>query len=415
MASRIEQGFQRQLQHLPDSTRRLLLAAAVEPLGDITLLWRAVPHLGIDLAAAAPAEDSRLITFGGRVTFRHPLVRSAIYRSARVTDVRAVHAALAAATDAERDPERRAWHRAHAVVGPDEEVAVELERAAKGAAGRGALVTARGLLERAMELTPDPMRRGGRALDASIMGMWTAEFHSVLRTLDAAEMGPLNPSQRAWVAMLRAGVVAGLTLAPATPLYLEAASLFHALDAATAREAYLLALGTQMMAGRLAGASRLREVAQAARASPPAPEPPRPIDVILDGMAVRLSDGFEAGLDAARRAVAACLDEERPTHAFLLWLRWAPPLAPDVWDDDHWDRVTEHVVRLNRDAGAFASLPIALEFRAEFELYAGNLDARRSSSPKPPPSPNCSDGPRLSTRLPRSQHGVAATRPTLST
>ena len=112
MASRIEQGFLRQLHHVPAETRRLLLAAAVEPLGDVTLLWRAADRLDIKPEAAIPAEDLGLISLGGRVTFRHPLVRSAVHRSASVSELRAVHSALAEATDAERDPERRAWHRA---------------------------------------------------------------------------------------------------------------------------------------------------------------------------------------------------------------------------------------------------------------------------------------------------------------
>jgi DNA-binding CsgD family transcriptional regulator len=374
MATRIEQGFLRQLQQVPADTRRLLLAAAVEPLGDVTLLWRAADHLGIDPEAATPAEDSGLITLGGRVTFRHPLVRSAVYRSAAVSELRAVHAALASATDAQRDPERRAWHRAHAAAGPDEEIASELERAAQGAAGRGDLVTAGSLLKRAMELTPDPTRRGSRALDAALWGTWTSQWDSTLESLEAAELCPLDPMQRALVMLLRAASVSAAKRAPGTPLFLEAAELFHSLDAALARVAYFDALGAQMMAGRLEAEERLREVARAARSAPPAPDPPRSVDVVLDGFAVRLTDGFEAGLLPARRALDACMEETVTSRGFLEWVWFAPLLAPEFWDDARWDRVTEHTVRLNRDVGAFSTLPIALEYRAEFELYAGNLD-----------------------------------------
>ena len=136
MASRIEQSFVRQLHSLPDETRRLLLTAAAEPVGDVPLLWRAAERLGIGPDAAAPAAAAGLIELGPRVRFRHPLVRSAAYRSAEPPDRRAVHRALADATDADTDPDRRAWHRAHAATGPDEAVACELEHSSDRARGR---------------------------------------------------------------------------------------------------------------------------------------------------------------------------------------------------------------------------------------------------------------------------------------
>ena len=376
MASRIEQGFLRQLEHVPDDTRRLLLAAAVEPIGDVTVLWRAADHLGIGPWAATPAEDLGLIALGGRVTFRHPLVRSAIYRSASASDVRAVHTALAEATDADRDPERRAWHRALAAAGPDEEVALELERAAQRAADRGALITASTLMTRAMELTSDPVRRGSRAVAAALTNSFGGGLvESRLQALAAAELCPLDPLQRARVVWLRAAAMSTIgKLADGVPLFLEAAELFRTLDAAIAREAYLCALGAQMMDSRLGGEQRLRELARAARSAPPGPEPPRPLDVVLDALAVRLTDGYEAGLLPARRALVACIEEAEPNQQFLQWLWFGPLLAPEIWDDERWDSITAHIVRLDRDAGAFAGLPVALEYRAEFELYAGNLD-----------------------------------------
>jgi DNA-binding CsgD family transcriptional regulator len=373
LASRIEQEFQRQLADLPEDTRRLLLTAAVEPLGDVTLLWRAADRLGIAPEAAVPAEDLDLIALGGRVTFRHPLVRSAVYRSASVSEVRAVHEALAGATDAERDPERQAWHRAHAAVGPDEAVALELEAAAQGAAARGALVTSASLLERAMELSPDPAQRGARAVAAALTMMFTAQFETALPVLDAADLCPLDPVQRALVVGLRASIVASSKSAPSAPLFLEGAEILHDLDAASARRAYLDALGSQLMSSRVEGEERLLEVARLALAAPPAPEPVRPLDVILDALAVRLAEGFDAGLVPARLALAACLDEADANFEFLEWVWFGPLLAPEIWDDEQWDRVTEHIVRLNRDAGAFSTLPITLEYRAELEISAGNL------------------------------------------
>ncbi len=136
LTSRIEQGFVRQLNPLPAETRRLLLLAAAEPVGDVPLLWRAAERLGIGPEAAGAAEAAGLIEFGARVRFRHPLVRSAAYRAAPAPERRAVHLALADATDARLDPDRRAWHRARAADRPDEAVAGELERSAGWAQGR---------------------------------------------------------------------------------------------------------------------------------------------------------------------------------------------------------------------------------------------------------------------------------------
>lgn len=375
MASRIEQGFLRQVQQVPADTRQLLLAAALEPLGDVTLMWRAAEHLGLPLEAAGPAEDLGLITLGTRVTFRHPLVRSAVCRAAGVSELRAVHAALADASDPERDPERRAWHRAHAATGPDEDVAAELERAAQGATARGALITAGSLMERAMELTADPAQRGARAVGAALNKIFAAQFDSALQALAAAELCPLDPMSRAWVVWLRAAIVGAAKTAPGAPLFLEAAQILHPLDASIARRAYLDALGAQLMAGRLDGEERLREVASAARSAPPAPVPPRPVDLVLDALAARLADGYDAGVAPARDALAACVEETEPSEEFLEWVWFAPLLAPEIWDNERWDAVTAHVVRLNRDTGAFSTLPIALEYRAEFELHAGNLDS----------------------------------------
>src|ERR1700722_16141861 len=134
LTSRIEQGFVGQLTPLPAPTRRLL--AAAEPVGDVPLLWRAAEQLGIGPEAAEPAEAAALIEIGARVRFRHPLVRSAAYRAAPAAERREVHRALAAATAARLDPNRRAWHHARAADGPDEAVAGELERSADRAQGR---------------------------------------------------------------------------------------------------------------------------------------------------------------------------------------------------------------------------------------------------------------------------------------
>jgi len=374
IAGRIEQGFLRQLQQLPADTRQLVLAASIEPLGDLPLLWRTAGHLSIGVDAAAPAEETGLVTFRGRVRFRHPLVRSAVFRTAGANDVRAAHGALALATDPDLDPERHAWHRACAFAEPDEDVVRELERAAEHAQRRGALVTAAAFLERAAELTADPSLRATRALMATVAKVFAAEYESGLELLATAELCPLDELQRAWLLWLRASVLSGLRRAYDCPqMLLEASALFAPLDASLARESSLNALGTQMYVGRLGGQERMRDVARTALAAPPAPQPLRPIDLMLDAFAVRFTDGYHAGLAPLRRALDACTEEREPGREFLQWQWFAPPMAPEVWDDDRWDRLTTHVVGLNRQAGAVSTLPGALEYRAEFLLHTGDF------------------------------------------
>ena len=203
VAGRIEQSYVRRLQLLPSDTQLLVLTAAAEPLGDPVLLHRAAGTLGIDIAAAGPAQDGGLLELGGRVEFAHPLVRSAAYRSAAADDRHRVHRALADATAAETDPDRRAWHRARATPGPDEEVAAELERSAGRAQARGGVAAAAAFLQRSAELTVDPARRAERALAAAQASFQAGAFEAALGLVATAEAGPLDEFQRARVDLLR--------------------------------------------------------------------------------------------------------------------------------------------------------------------------------------------------------------------
>jgi DNA-binding CsgD family transcriptional regulator len=374
VAGRIEQGFQRQLQDLPADTLRLLLVAAVEPLGDVPLLWRAAEQLGIAVDAASPAEETGLVSLGGRVRFRHPLVRSAISRMASVSDVRAAHRALAEATDPDVDPDRRVWHLAHAVGEPDEAVAHALEVAYVRTRDRGALMTAAALLQRSTELTPDPAIRGRRAIDAARANAYSGQVQAGLELLATAELCPLDPGQQAWALRMRATFMSlSGEISDSARMFLDAGEMSHAFDVPAARGAYVNALGMQMLIGRVDGEGRLRNFAEAARLAPPAPDPLRPIDRVLDALACRLTEGHSASVELARRALQACADEPDLPDQFLQWLWFAPPLAPDIWDDAVWDRVTATVLRRNRDYGAVNTMPMALQYRAELELHAGHM------------------------------------------
>src|SRR4051794_37195792 len=264
LAGRIEQSFLRRITALPQPTQRLLLVAAAEPVGDVSLLRTVAERLGIGMNAAAPAEAAGLIKLGARAQFRHPLVRSAAYRAAEPRDRREVHRALASAIDPGTDPARRAWHQAQAAVEPDEAVAAELERSADRAQGRGGVAAAAAFLRRAAELTPDPAGRGARALAAAQATFEAGSPHAALGVLAAAEMGPSDELRRALLVRLRAQIVfARRRGGDALHLLLEAAHRLERVDEGQAREAYLEALGAAVFAGRLAGGGGVREVAEA--------------------------------------------------------------------------------------------------------------------------------------------------------
>ena len=312
LTGRIEESFVRRLELLSDDARRLLLVAAAEPVGDPLLLWRAAERLGIGPADAEAAEAEGLLAIGGRVTFRHPLVRSAMYRSAAAEDRRAVHLALAEATDRETDPDRRAWHLAAAAAGPDEQVALELERSAGRAQARGGLAAAAAFLRRAVALTRDPARRADRALAAAQASLQAGEFDAALGLAATAEAGPLDEFQRALVDLLRAHVAfaAGLW-SDAPPLLLKAARRLESFDLDLARETYLTAWGAAGLAEDVAARDVLVEICRAVRALPRPPGAPRPRDLLLDGFALLITEGHAAAAPTLQRAVQAVARHSR--------------------------------------------------------------------------------------------------------
>jgi DNA-binding CsgD family transcriptional regulator len=370
LTSRIEQGFVRQLEPFPAGTRRLLLLAAAEPVGDVTLLWRAAERLGIGLEAAAPAEAAGLVEIGARVRFRHPLLRSAIYRAASAPERREVHLALADATDARLDPDRRAWHRARAADGPDEAVAGELERSAGRAQARGGLSAAAAFLQRAAELTPDPAIRVERLLAAAQAKLDVADAASASELLAAAELGPVDELQRARLQRLRAQIAfASQRGRDAPPLLLEAARRLDPLDAAMARETYLEAIASAMFAGRLGTGPDERAVAEAARVSNRVPAE-GPAGRLLDALVTRYTEGYAASVAPLSRAVRA-FGEPDGGGEDRRWLWLACRLAQDLWDDELWHVLATRGVRLARETGALSLLPNALNYLAALNVHSG--------------------------------------------
>jgi DNA-binding CsgD family transcriptional regulator len=358
-------------------TQRLLLVAAAEPVGDPVLVWRAAEQLGIGVQAAV--ETDGLLTIDARVTFRHPLVRSAIYRAASSEERQAVHRALAEATDRDVDPDRRAWHLAQATPGFDEDVAAELERSAGRAQARGGLAAAAAFLERAAALTLEPSRRAGRALAAAHAKHQAGGFDAALGLISIAESGPLDELQRAHVDRLRAQIAFVVSYGrDAPPLLLKAAKRFEPLDVQLARETYLDALSAALVAGRLAAGGGVLEVAKAARTARTAPDPPRAPDLFLDGLAVMIAEGNGAGAPILKRAVSVFCRDDVSKEDGLRWLALACRVAMDLWDDESWELLSTRQVQLARDAGALAVLFIALRGRIGLHLLAGELEAAAS-------------------------------------
>jgi DNA-binding CsgD family transcriptional regulator len=364
---------------LPEATQQLLLLAAAEPIGDATLVWRAAYGLGIEGSSLAPAEDAELVEVGARVRFRHPLVRSAVYRAATLSERRAAHRALAEVTDATKDPDHRAWHRAHAAVGVDEEVAAELERSADRARARGGVAAAAAFLAHATDLTPGPTERGRRALAAAQAKFDAAASDAALELLATAELAQLDELQRARLERLRAEIAFARTRGGDTPTkLLDAARRLEPLDAAMARETHLEAMAAAMFAGRFRDTPSVRDTADAARAAPAGPQPPRAIDLLLDGLATRFTEGYSAGLPPLRRALEAFREVEASTFADVRWLWLACRLAQDLWDDELWYLLATRGLDTARETGALAMLPIAATYRASLHVHAGEFAAASS-------------------------------------
>ena len=376
LTSHVEQVFARRVESLPPDSGRLMLIAAAEPLGDVTLLWRAAEQLRIGPAAAVPAEAAGLVEFGSRVRFRHPLVRSAVYRAASPADRSQVHAALADATDVDADPDRRAWHRAYATMGLDEAVAAELQRSAVRAQRRGGAAAAAAFLQRAAELTPDPARRGARALAGAEAKLDAADPDAASALLATADLCPLDRYERARVRRLRAQIVFSLSRgSDAVPLLLDAANSLAGLDPGLARETYLEAFTAAAFAGRLGNLHNVRETAAAVLATPAEISPLDPLDALMRGIATALSRGYQAGVPPLRLALEAFGRADDDSADVNRWLWLACRIASDLWDDQLWDELASRGVRVAREAGVLSVLPIAECYRAGVHLHAGEFAA----------------------------------------
>jgi len=378
LTARIEQSFERRLARLPRNARRLLLLAAAEPGGDPALMWRAGELLGIPESAADIVESEGLLVLGPQVAFRHPLVRSAVYAAVEPNERRDIHRALAEATDPKLDPDRRAWHRAQAAVGPDEDVAAELERSAARAHARGGVAAVAAFLERAAALTPEPAHRARRLLAAAAAKRDAGDLDGALGLLERIEAGTLDELGEVRIDLLRAQIASEQRRSDdAGRLFLGAASRLERLDPELARETYLEALGGAM-ASDVQVVGGPSAVAAAARAGPPATVPPRTVDVLLDAFAIRLTDGFAPAATTLAQALEHLLALEISSEGADRWLslsglRDSNIVAEELWDDEAMHLLAGRQVQAARDVGALGHLQFALSFLARTHMLAGEL------------------------------------------
>jgi DNA-binding CsgD family transcriptional regulator len=375
LPERIEESYRQRLAALPRQIEQLLLLAAAEPVGDPILLRCAAQRLGLEFEAVQEAEMVGLLAFEDRVTFRHPLVRSAIYGSAAAEDRRAVHLALAEATNRQADPDRRAWHLAAGAAGPDENVAMELECSASRAQARGGVAAAAAFLRRAVALTLDPARRVERALAAAQTSLRAGAFDAARVLLRLAESGAVDELQRARVDVLRAQISFVSSRGSGSPaLLLGAAKRLEPLDTRLARASYLEALSAAMFAARLPGSGgSVQDVARAVQAAPFARSRRSAADLLLDGWAALFTDGCAAAAPTLQAALKRFA--EGPVSADELQLVWLATItAPVVWDDARWDALSSCHVELARNSGALSELPLALNSRSYIHLFRGELD-----------------------------------------
>jgi DNA-binding CsgD family transcriptional regulator len=374
LTGQIEDGFRRRVEPLPEPTRALLLVAAAEPLGDPTLVWQAAGRLGVGVEAAAPAVAAGLVEFANQVRFRHPLVRSAVYRAASPTERQAAHGALADATDAAVDPDRKIWHRAHASAGPDAAVADALERTAEESHTRCWAATS-AFLEEAARLTPDPVRRGQRMLAAAQARQQSGSPDDASSLLAYARAAPMDDLQRAHATLLDAQLAYDTRRGSDAPaLLLAAARQLEPLDVALSRRTYLDALAAAVAVGHLAGDETLLDLASAARAAPEPSTPTRPPDLLLEGLAVLMTDGRPAATELLTQAVAAFRGGDVSAEEGLRWMWLAGRVADELMDDGSWHALVTRQVDLARQAGALTVLPTALRTQMIIQVVSGELD-----------------------------------------
>ena len=377
IGERLEEHFGRQVRALPVDAQMLLLLASADSSSSTAVVWRAASLLGVPARATERAESEGLITVGAEIRFRHPLVRSAVYRLARPADRRAVHRALADA-NADTNDDRYAWHLAAASFGPDEETAQLLERRAEDAVKKGRWSAAAALLSRAAELTPDPRRAATRYVAAASAATSATSPHQAMALLAHAGTDAGDDRERAHA--LRVEAAAHLLLdqcAAATELFLDSARLFADIDPIRSRRALLEAVEAAHLAGRL-GSRRdhITDAIGVVTTSEPLSDSVG--DIILHALAVYIVRGFTTAVPYLRFAVDEIQLERVSDADVVRWNVLAGRLARSLWDHQAHKQLLTRATQLARQRGELQWLATALQGLATDALWRGDFTAAES-------------------------------------
>lgn len=378
LSSRLEQTFLSEFRALPPQTCTLLLLAAAEPTGDATWLWAAAHQLGIGVDAAVPAEAAGLVKFSGRVLFRHPLVRSAIYGNSPLEERRRVHDALAHVMASPAFADHRAWHRANAAAAPDEMLAAELELAAKQAGARGGTAAAAAFLTLAMEITPELGQRASRAVSAARVALDAGALDSAERLLDLAAELTNDETVGAQVDHVRARWAFAARRGRDAPLLLLAAARRLApISVRSARDTYLEAIMASLIVGRFCVGEPgwPATVAAQARQAPLPAGAPTAADLLLDGLIVRLTEGYVAGAPILQAAIKQYVREMELGIADPKWHDITNRVSLDLFDQDAYNTLTVQQLSMLRAAGALTMLPAALWTYAGLCVGTGHIES----------------------------------------
>ncbi len=377
----LQARFRGQAERLPAATQALLLTAAADPTGDLALLWRAGRQLGFDSSSAGPAEASELLTVVASPTFRHPLVRSAIYYGAATAERQRVHRVLAAISDPVTSGDLRAWHWSLAITDPDEAVATELEQAAGRARRRGGWAATGAYLTRSAELTPDTPERLRRILAAGQAENTAGAPLRAQALLDSVAGELADPHQAIAAKRLQGAIHFALNQpAQTASILLDGARRIAPLDPGQARAALLDALVATRVSGRLAPAGAAGpDIARAARSLPPAPASEVNVgDLLLDADTSLLLDGHEAAAPLLSRAVDALQQIPERSPDLQIWTGIGCWAAGALGDDHALYSLSRRLEEAAREHGAVPALSNALLLTGVSELFAGTLGRARA-------------------------------------
>ncbi|MFJ9942072.1 helix-turn-helix transcriptional regulator [Streptomyces erythrochromogenes] len=382
----LEARFLERFRLLPAPARRAVLIAAADATGNRDLVRRAVHHQvpstpdDID-AAFEEAERADVLAPGtdaAGLSFRHPLIRSAVYGGAGRADRRAAHAALAAVTDPLADPGRHAWHLASAAAGPDAAVADRLHACAERAKDNGGYLARAAFLHRAAELTEDAATASVRLLEASAAALMGGAPHRAEELLARLAPAPDMPAVQAHADRLCGLVHLMVGKEGAVGLLHQAAQALSSHDPRGCRDALLEAVDAAMVVPRIGRGTGMAAIARTAleihgRSTRDRQDSFDPADLFLDGHARLAAVGHTQAAPVLKAALTAMRAQGAEHGGAVRWSLLGMLAAIETWDIDALSECGRRYADAARSHGALRMLQIAAHANATAEVFRGDL------------------------------------------